>query len=637
MRLDRVQIKNFRSIQEIEIKFEPTCRVLVGINESGKTNILKALALLAPDRLPTKDDIREFPPDEDPNDLAEVNFIFVLDKSERLKAFEEFSEKVMAADISAPIADYDGKPMSLAQIFDTRSEIIYEVDLRTGKKRFIGWDFTERIALRGAWVKPAGTSMTLHMSDGTSQSASEFDLIDGSIGNIADITPEGYVVVPGFEFIDEDAFSTAITQALPSIIKDALPQCVYWSYNEANLLPGQINVDTFASNPDSCVPLKHMFALAGHLDVATAIKSAKERANGLRNLLKRVADVSTEHMHSVWKEYHGISIQLLPNGDNIDATINDTYNVYDLSRRSDGFKRFITFLLLVSAQAKTNELVNTLYLHDEPDASLHPSGARHLRDELIKISEGNYVVYSTHSIFMIDRDMVGRHLIVEKKDEVTSVAEVDVSNIVDEEVIYNALGYSIFETLRQKNIVFEGWRDKKLFQVALSRVPAEHRGIKPVLSQVGVCHANGVKDIGRVTPMLELANRECLIVSDNDQVSRERQKDYDNYGTWLRYDQILDLCPAVTGEDFVKSDAFRPVIKRLRAEDASLPEFKFEDLQVKSGRLAIIQKWLEGAGMENRKVKTILNSVKEEIFTNLKPSQIEPSYYALLEQLVTKF
>lgn len=46
MILNRIEISNFRSISEETIKFEPQCRVLVGINEAGKTNILDAIALL---------------------------------------------------------------------------------------------------------------------------------------------------------------------------------------------------------------------------------------------------------------------------------------------------------------------------------------------------------------------------------------------------------------------------------------------------------------------------------------------------------------------------------------------------------------------------------------------------------------
>ncbi|MDP2788854.1 MAG: AAA family ATPase, partial [bacterium] len=63
MKLNRVKIKNFRSIEDLEIKINPACRVLVGINESGKSNILHALALLG-EKLPTRDDIREPLPNE---------------------------------------------------------------------------------------------------------------------------------------------------------------------------------------------------------------------------------------------------------------------------------------------------------------------------------------------------------------------------------------------------------------------------------------------------------------------------------------------------------------------------------------------------------------------------------------------
>jgi predicted ATPase len=210
-----------------------------------------------------------------------------------------------------------------------------------------------------------------------------------------------------------------------------------------------------------------MFGLAQYKDIALAVADARARPNGLRNLLNRVADRATKHMHSVWKEYRGIRIELSPNGPNIEASIRDAFNLYDLHRRSDGFKRFVTFLLMVSARVKSKDLVNTVYLHDEPDTSLHPSGARYLRDELIKISKHNYVDFSTHSIFMVDRELLGRHLIVEKKGEVTSIREVDESNIVDEEVVYNALGHSIFEHLKPRNVIFEGWRDKRLFQVAV--------------------------------------------------------------------------------------------------------------------------------------------------------------------------
>ncbi len=67
MKLSRVEIKNFRSIADTTVSFENPCRVLVGINESGKSNVLKALRLLSDDYGPSAiNDVREQLANEDP-------------------------------------------------------------------------------------------------------------------------------------------------------------------------------------------------------------------------------------------------------------------------------------------------------------------------------------------------------------------------------------------------------------------------------------------------------------------------------------------------------------------------------------------------------------------------------------------
>jgi len=38
MKMQEVQIKNFRSVTEVTIEFAPPCKALIGINESVKTN-----------------------------------------------------------------------------------------------------------------------------------------------------------------------------------------------------------------------------------------------------------------------------------------------------------------------------------------------------------------------------------------------------------------------------------------------------------------------------------------------------------------------------------------------------------------------------------------------------------------------
>jgi AAA ATPase domain len=388
MRLTKVRIKNFRSIADVTIELEPTCRILVGINESGKSNVLRAMSLLSADTGTTADDLREFSADEDPEQPAFVLFVFQHDQAERLEAYESVKTKFYGFDDGDHVATIGGTRLTLRQLFVRHSESVHMIDVRTGRRSFTGFGYptgseiatdiykplptaTVTVA-RGAEVVPLTSLQLLNL-----RTHSEVDRL-----HTVPATPKDVAAI--------------ISQAFRDLFMTRMPSCMFWSYSEANLLPPQIALDEFAANPDTCMPLRRMFELAGHTDIAKGIEDAKKRANGVRNLLKRVSDQATAHMHQVWKDYQGLRLQLLPNGAHIDATIQDAYNVYNFGRRSDGFKRFITFLLLVSASVKSKTLENTLYLHDEPDVSLHPSGARYLRDELIKISASNYVVFSTH-------------------------------------------------------------------------------------------------------------------------------------------------------------------------------------------------------------------------------------------------
>lgn len=601
----------------------PTCRVLVGINESGKTNVLKALALLDPDTKATVDDIRDVGPDEDPEEPSSVLFIFATTAEERTAVYERVLSGVLGKSTKAIVKENDAT-LTLQQLVMGWSEWLYTVDVRTNK-RAAAYLARPAAKIISGWHTPTKGASTAVDVAGQSRNLNEFLLID----------PDEYLRFdPGYRtpLLVPTLFSS-IAETFRTVLE--MPGVVYWKYDEENLLPGSISLQSFADDPDICIPLQHMFTLAGHTDPSAAIALAKKRTNGITNLLNAVARATTSHIAKVWKEFKGLSIELSPNGPNVEAAIKDTYNKFDLSRRSDGFKRFITFLLSVSVKAKTKQLTNTLYLHDEPDTSLHPSGARYLRDELIRLADTNYVVYSTHSIFMIDRENLNRHLIVKKENETTTLHEVTASNIVDEEVIYNALGYSIFEQLKPKNIVFEGWRDKRLFQVRVSKLPANLED-RDELKAVGVCHVKGVGDIGRVTPMLELAGRLWMVVSDADTAARDQQRKYHGAGPWLRYDELGAPSGFVTSEDFIDWSAFQSALTRVQSENPSLPLVNDWSAMQGSGKLEKIRRWLLGAGLNAEQVKPILEGIKETAFQELKITQILDEYLQVLKAIGAK-
>jgi len=300
--------------------------------------------------------------------------------------------------------------------------------------------------------------------------------------------------------------------------------------------------------------------------------------------------------------------------------------------------RFMAFSLKILAENKYQEPINNLILIDEPDISLHPSGIRYLRDELKNISKTNLVLGSTHSIFMIDEDCIERHYIVTKVDEKTMLEIPDEDNIVNEEVIYKALGYSIYEQLAKDNILFEGWKDKKLFSTALERVPSEFKQIKEIFKKVGVSHSFGVKSIKNIAPIFEFTNRNLLILSDSDKVALEKQKEFLKqkiYGEWLTFGDISSSFTQTTSEDFLKLEFLKKGIAEVKKLESKLtgdPDYT----NLRNGILSNITTWIISTGVSVDLKNELLEKYKDWLFENLKPTDIGDEYYSLLIQLGEK-
>lgn len=633
MELDKVIIDNFRSIEHIELSLKPRCRVLIGIGEAGKSNIIKALSLLSKDAQLSKSDIREPLPSEGQISDSSIKFAFKLSHEELNTIFENLSTQIFSSDINKPILEYNNKKLNLKQLIEERNEIIWKVDLLEKHKIPVYGYLPDTYRVLSNWKKPSNSAPKFKLDDGE-----EIELKNELLLNVEDL--EGLEVINAdfLEDIDAEYINQIIGQKFKEVLVNNLPECILWKYDEKNLLPSKISISEFSSNPKSCIPLMNMFQLAKYKDVPRAFKEARERNpnHGINNLLERVSIEATKHFRSIWKDYKSIKFYLVENGDKIDASVKDVQNRYGFEERSDGFKRFVTFLLVVSAQTKNDLMKNALLLIDEPDTSLHLSAAKYLRQELFNISKTNYVVYSTHSIFMIDKDNISRHLIVKKEDEKTSIIEANESNIFDEEVLYNALGYSVFENLRQKNIIFEGWRDKKLFQVAIKDAPSRHANLKTKFTDVGLAHSKGVSFMKYLTPIMELANRECFILSDNDEPSRRTQEKFNEeklFGVWKRYSEILLNTPEITAEDFIKKEAILKVCKNIKQTNPNLKELTIDDFRNNRGIIYNIKNWLSIPSIDENKQKEIIEIIKDEIFNELKQSNIEDNYYNLLQKL----
>jgi len=632
MELFSIKIKNFKSIKYIDLKLNNNYYVIAGKNESGKSNILNAISFIDPTITIDSKFIREPLPDEKPVDESYIYFVFRLTDDEINEIYDEISPLFFGVNKDHIIGEAYKAKINLISFIKNRSESLISIDFIKKKRLYLNWAFPK-----------SGYNLNKNIKKILDSCPESFSFVDEE-AKLIQLKKYKFVNIDkalnsSIEHIADASFediSTLISNKISALLKNQLNNSIFWYYKEENLLPSKIDMALFKENPSICYPLIYLFNLASITDIKSEIDLAISKSTkAINNLLLRVSKHSSLFFKEKWKEYDEIEFNLSLNGSNIEIGIKEQNN-YDFSQRSDGFKRFVTFLIMISAKVKTNQLNDTIIIIDEPEIGLHPSGQRFLRDELRKISETNTVIFSTHSIFLIDPDNLENHYIVEKTKESTNIKEVGKSNIIDEEVIFNALGYSVFENLKHYNILFEGWRDKYLFHVAISKLPDKFKELKE-LKEIGLTHAKGVKDIKHIVPILELANRNCIILSDSDKPARERQAEYIkeyHYANWYRYDQLLDDEIVITGEDFIKAETILTYLNKIKMKlnliDLNEPHFDHP-----KGKIHVITEWLKPIGEE--KVKEELEKMKESLFNNLKSNQIEDKYYKLLIELNKKF
>lgn len=158
MRLSRVQIVNFRSIENATLHFNYDCRVLVGINEAGKSNILRALSTLTSETELVPDDVRLTSFQEQLPGESFVRFVFKFDETDHREIYSIALTSVHGLNLDGPLVEQSGKGLSLFQICEQISEGLYCVDVL--KKRRYGsvWTPPKSRKLAGTFYTPTDDS-----------------------------------------------------------------------------------------------------------------------------------------------------------------------------------------------------------------------------------------------------------------------------------------------------------------------------------------------------------------------------------------------------------------------------------------------------------------------------------------------
>lgn len=612
MKLNSVRICNFRSIKDQTIQFKHNCMVLVGENEAGKSNALKAIAgglnqevypftakdkrkVLAGEALPNKNEYY-------------IKYTFSLPVDEMIRIVSRIS-----TDPNSPIINKNRRSLSLRQYCtEYLTQINYVFDILTAQGELY-------FAEEERSGDPFALTRALSVSVGPRKSKGP-DTVETGTSGILSVT-------------DKDTNSKEVgSKDLLQIIKNEVALyfhknktgVVFWNYSDTLILPDSIPISTFRSSPAVSVPLRNIFELAMVSDIDQAFKDAEETDGDYENLLERVSVVATRKFAKKWPHLKGTKILVSSDGDLLRIKMQERAK-YNFSERSDGFKRFVSILLMLSAQVDTGKIANKLLVIDEPDNSLYPSGARHLRDELLKISEKNLVLYSTHSPFMVDRERLDRHVIVTKTKDVTQFKETKNSMYIKDEVLLHAVGTSIFEQLRPNNLLFEGWSDHCIFQTAISKKNNKNVGLYKNFKDVGTAYVCDTSSFRQITPIIQLARKNIFIFSSSDtsatsaRNSYQREKGYQSENWYT----IEDLGG---GNDQTVEDYLYDSFLQLGLDETLGQGKRSID---KKGNRPVMKFLCDLTKAQKDRLRAYYSE-------NVKPADIKPSYFDLLQNLWEK-
>ena len=583
MRLSKVQIYGFRSIEKMEIAFNGSGhKILVGINECGKSNILHALNLLSSKKQFEKDDRKIL---YDGN--AFVRFHLELDTDEIEECRTKFVEKFPPGEDAKLTKD-----LTVKSFFEQHSKyILYRVECGE-KGHWAFWKLDENLQIDGTW-----------------HSVSQ-DIVNSGLQE--KIAPESYVndeyIEKHFNEHDQVKIRNCLSpttladvyKVLRGIVSGVATPADYtfpihcWRYNaKEHDLPRNIGRDAFSNDPDSCIPLKNMFLLADiqekeiHRKISEAYNLGPNR---FKSLLDDINEKTNDYIKESWKEYKkeygNVEIELRKDGEDIAIGIQDTKSTFSFKERSDGFRRLVSFLLMISTECDKEQFADIpLILIDEPETGLHPSSAKDLKYKLIELGKKTTIVYATHSISMIDTDNVERNLIVSKDKETTTYEEAKEDGTSPAEIVYQAIGHSIYEDLKKNNILLEGYTDKRVFRLFMEG---------QAWRDFGIGYLGKGKNLETITPLLDLASRKYFVLSDADENGKRGKRERGNPHYWYTYENLGS--EAITVEDFYQKAFFKSIAQEILGQYG----FQVEPLVLskENNRIEFLRSWLNGKPKE---------------------------------------
>lgn len=462
IKLKEVRIEKYKPIENQQsFETEDDVTVLVGMNESGKTSILEALA-----KSNYFDDDVKF----------KYNLTHDYPRRQK-KKIDKSGENPTAVELKYEI-DSELVDLIKNDLGMIPSEKTFSINVKYDNSRTwsISWIDTAK------FMKNKINSLKLQnkeLSDRLKKVLSKEDfvkLID-EINSTIECNDEDNAKINELKkyFIDTKSWNNSPINhyIVNTYLIKKLPKFMY--YDDYYSLPSEISltkIDNNISNP-SDKTAKALLELADiNLDT---VRSSDDFEEFIAELEATEAIISDE-LFKYWKTNNNLKIKFMinkvENKDYYNHTIIDrmlnirvsnqrTGVSLPLENRSRGFNWFFSFLVWFK---KIQEDRNNTYilLLDEPGLNLHAKAQNDLLKFISDLSNDYQIIYTTHSPFMIDTNSLNKVRTVYETQDGTvisdSVQEKDPNTLFP---LQAALGYDLAQNLfvSKKNLLVEGISD----------------------------------------------------------------------------------------------------------------------------------------------------------------------------------
>lgn len=524
MKLLRYKVTNFRSVEDSGWIECDDVTTLVGINESGKTNLLLALWKL------------------NPTSNGEIDILHDLPVSKLSTMRENIDTESF-----------------IEAVFSLDEETIDNLFKKTGYKLESDTEITVKRYYDGKYNFQYSKNPTLEADkaeETVENTETEKEKTQTKSKTLQDLEKSVLDELPKFVYYSNYGnLSSKIY--LPFVVKWLNGETVTGvDVNEEQVRTLRVLFDFVNLDPNEILELgkdpRDIAALRnGNRNTQPNEKEIKQAEDDKeqRSLLLQSASVELTKRFKQWWKQGEYKFRFEADGDYFRIWVSDNRRPDEvaLELRSTGLQWFISFYLIFLVESESQHK-NAVLLLDEAGLTLHPLAQKDLTNFFDGLSEKNQIINTTHSPFIIDTSNIDRCRVVYVDESGYTVASSDLrigSAVISQKSIYAvhaAMGLSVSDILIQgcQPVIVEGPSDQHYLN-AIKTFLIKTKRIAPSKELIFV-PSGGVKGISGVVSILCSKGDELpYVIVDSDKSGMDAVKKLQSGLYKETHDKIIEI------------------------------------------------------------------------------------------------